>query len=183
MKFHRHLPDTVLAAALLACVANAPAADAITTPPPITCKMTAKFPDKSTFTEPCLVSVVLAGQEMTRPKGWIEFLDPQRRDHVFNVTFFPPNPIKVGVTYTVTTDTIDSFLNGIVQPADVHQLCRMNKKFLTTGTVLFTAVGSTAAEYHGSLQLSPACYLNLGTPQQSLVPGGKPESGAATVDF
>jgi hypothetical protein len=148
-----------------------------------TCKMTTTFPDQSTFAEPCLATIVLAGEDSLAPKGWIKFRDVNDRTQVFSLNFFPPKEIRVNTAYTVTTDSMDSFLNGIVQPASAHELCRMTKKFPTTGTVTFTAVGATGSQYHGTLQVYPACYLNLGTPQQALVPGGQVGGGSTMVVF
>ena len=59
----------------------------------------------------------------------------------------------------------------------------MTKKFPTSGTVTFTAVGATGAAYHGALRVYPACYLNMDTPQRTLVPGGAVGGGITTVDF
>jgi hypothetical protein len=148
-----------------------------------TCKMTTTFPDHSTFAEPCVAAILLAGEDMLAPKGWIKFRDVDDRTQVFSLNFFPPREIKANIAYTVSTDTADSFLNGIVQPPAAHELCRMTKKFPTTGTVTFTAVGATSSQYHGTLQVYPACYVNLGTPQQALVPGGQVGGGATMVVF
>ena len=148
-----------------------------------TCKMTTTFPDHSTFAEPCVATILLPGEDSTAPKGWIKFRDVNDKTQVFSLNFFPPKEIKANTAYTVTTDTADSFLNGIVQPASAHELCRMTKKFPTTGTVTFTAVGSAGSHYHGTLQVYPACYVNLGTPQQTLVPGGQVGGGTTMVVF
>jgi hypothetical protein len=148
-----------------------------------TCKMTTTFPDHSTFAEPCLVTIVLAGEDLLAPKGWIKFRDVNDRTQVFSLNFFPPKEIKANIAYPVTTETAESFLNGIVQPASSHELCRMTKKFPTTGTLTFTAVGATGSQYHGTLQVYPACYVNLGTPQQTLVPGGQVGGGSTMVVF
>ena len=59
----------------------------------------------------------------------------------------------------------------------------MTKEFPTTGTLTFTAVGATGSQYHGTLQVYPACYVNLGTPQQTLVPGGQVGGGTTMVVF
>jgi hypothetical protein len=148
-----------------------------------TCKMTTTFPDHSTFAEPCVAAILLAGEDMLAPKGWIKFRDVDDRTQVFSLNFFPPREIKANIAYTVSTDTADSFLNGIVQPPAAHELCRMTKKFPTTGTVTFTAVGATGSQYHGTLQVYPACYVNLGSPQQALVPGGQVGGGSTMVVF
>ena len=148
-----------------------------------TCRLTTTFPDHSTFAAPCVAMILLRGQDSMAPKGWIEFRDANNETDAFSINFFPPIEIKTNTAYTVTTDTPDSFLNGIVQPASAHQLCRMTKKFPTTGTVTFTAVGTAGSQYHGTLQVYPACYLNLGTPQQSLVPGGQVGGGTTMVVF
>ena len=147
------------------------------------CKMTTTFPDHSTFAEPCVATILLAGEDSLAAKGWIKFRDINDKTQVFSLNFFPPKVIKANVAYPVTTDTMDSFLNGIVQPAGAHQLCRMTKKFPTTGTVTFTAVGTTGSQYHGTLQVYPACYVNLGTPQSVLVPGGQVGGGTTMVVF
>jgi hypothetical protein len=148
-----------------------------------TCKMTTTFPDHSTFAEACLVTIVLPGQETLAPKGWVKFRDVDDRTEVFSLNFFPPKAIKANVPYAITTDTMESFLNGIVQPPQAHELCRMTKKFPTSGTVTFTAVGTTGAAFHGSVQVYPACYVNLGTPQQTLVPGGQVGGGTTLIVF
>jgi hypothetical protein len=151
--------------------------------PNAACKLTATFPDGFTFAESCLMTILPAGQDARAPKGMMQFLDVDRKNQVFSLNFFPPKEIKVKVPYTVTTDTMDSFLNGIVQPASAHEMCRMTKKFASTGTITFTAVGTTAAGYHGTLQVYPACYVNLGTAQQTLVPGGKVGGGTVMIVF
>lgn len=147
------------------------------------CKMTTTFPDKSNFAEPCVATILLAGEDMLAPKGWIKFRDVDDRTQVFSLNFFPPREIKANIAYTVTTDTAESFLNGIVQPPAAKELCRMTKKFPTLGTVTFTAVGTSGSQYHGTLQVYPACYVNLGTPQQTLVPGGQVGGGSTMVAF
>jgi hypothetical protein len=147
------------------------------------CKMTTTFPDHSTFAEPCVATILLAGEDSTAPKGWIKFRDVNDRTQVFSLNFYPPKEIKANVAYTVTTDTADSFLNGIVQPPSAHEICRMTKKFPTTGTVTFTAVGTAGSQYHGTLQVYPACYVNVGTPQQALVAGGQVGGGTTMVVF
>ncbi len=145
--------------------------------------MTTTFPDHSTFAEPCLATIVLPGEDLLAPKGWIKFRDVNDQTQVFSLNFFPPKEIKANIAYPVTTETAESFLNGIVQPASSHELCRMTKKFPTTGTVTFTAVGATGSQYHGTLQVYPACYVNLGSPQQALVPGGQVGGGSTMVAF
>jgi hypothetical protein len=151
--------------------------------PNAACKLTTTFPDGAKFADPCLMTILPAGQDAMAPKGWIKFFDTNKQDQVFSLNFFPPKEIKVKVPYTVTTDTKESFLNGIVQPAAAHELCRMTSKFPSTGTITFTAVGTTAADYHGTLQVYPACYVNLGTPQQTLVPSGKVGGGSMVITF
>jgi hypothetical protein len=148
-----------------------------------TCKMTTTFPDHSTFAEACLVTIVLPGKDRLTPRGGVQLLDAGKRAEVFNMNFFLPKAIKANVPYPITTDTMESFLNGIVQPPQAHELCRMTKKFPTSGTVTFTAVGTTGAAFHGTVQVYPACYVNLGTPQQTLVPGGQVGGGTTLIVF
>jgi hypothetical protein len=148
-----------------------------------TCKMTTTFPDGSRFVDACVMRILPAGQDSNAPKGSVQFLDATRRNQVFSLNFYPPKQIKPNVPYTLTTDSMDSFLNGIVQQTSAHQLCRMNKRYATSGTVTFTAVGAAPADYHGTVQVYPACYVRLGTPQESLVPGGPSGGGATTVTF
>jgi hypothetical protein len=159
------------------------AADVGGAPSNDTCKMTTTFPDHSTFADACVATILLPGEDSTAPKGWIKFRDVNDKTQVFSLNFFPPKEIKANVAYTVTTDTADSFLNGIVQPPAAHEICRMTKKFPTTGTVTFTAVGAAGSQYHGTLQVYPACYVNVGTPQQTLVPGGQVGGGTTMVVF
>lgn len=145
-----------------------------------TCRLTTTFPDHSTFAAPCVARILPRGQDSMAPKGWIEFRDANSETEAFSMNFFPPAEIKANIAYPVTTDTADSFLNGIVQPTSAHELCRMTKKYPTTGTITFTAVGTVGSQYHGTLQVYPACYVNLGTSQQTLVPGGQ-VGGASTM--
>jgi hypothetical protein len=147
------------------------------------CKMTTTFPDHSTFAEPCVAAILLAGEDSLAPRGWIKFRDINDKTQVFSLNFYPPKEIKPNVAYTVTTETPESFLNGIVQPPAAHEICRMTKKFPTTGTVTFTVVGKTGSQYHGTLQVYPACYVNVGTPQQALVAGGQVGGGTTMVVF
>jgi hypothetical protein len=160
-----------------------PGADLDASTANMTCKMTTTFPDRSTFAEPCLMTIVAAGENSMAPKGWVQFLDVNKQVQIFSLNFFPPRQIKADIPYTVTTDNRESFLNGIVQPTSAHQLCRMTKKFSSTGIITFTAVGRASADYHGTLQVYPACYVNLGTPQQTLVPSGKVGGGTTLVVF
>jgi hypothetical protein len=159
------------------------AADAPAKPLTSNCKMKTTFPDKSVFSDPCYVTILPAGQNQLAPKGMIQFMDAGHQVQVFSLNFFPPKEIKVTVPYALTTDTMESFLNGIVQPAGAHQLCRMTKKFPSTGTVTFTAVGKTDADFHGTIQIYPACYVNLGTPQQTLLPSGRVGGGTTEIVF
>jgi len=147
------------------------------------CKMTTTFPDHTTFAEACVVTIVLPGENPLTPRGWVQLLDVGKRAEVFSVNFFPPKEIKANVPYAITTDNMESFLNGIVQPPAAHELCRMTKKFPTNGTVTFTAVGTTGAALHGAVQVYPACYVNLGTPQQTLVHGGQVGGGKTMIVF
>jgi hypothetical protein len=161
----------------------APGADLEGGTPNTTCKMTTKFPDGSVFTTACMMTILAAGQDSVAPKGSVQFVDTNRQKQSFTLSFFPPRQIKPNVPYTLTTDNMESFLSGTVQQTSAHELCRMNKKFSSSGTVTFTAVGATSADYHGSVQVYPACYMNLGTPQESLVPSGKTGGGTTTVVF
>ncbi len=160
-------------------------------PPNNNCKMTTAFPDGSKFAEPCVMTVLPAGQVKQAPKGWVEFLSATEKAQVFSLNFFPPKEIKARVPYTVTTEIVTGaasgleadFLNGIVQPPGARELCRMNKKFLSKGTITFTVVGKTNADYHGALEVYPACYVNLGTPQEKLIPSGGVGGGKTIVEF
>jgi hypothetical protein len=145
--------------------------------------MTTTFPDGATFSEPCVMTILPAGQNSLAPKGSVRFLDSQNRSNVFSLNFFPPKQIKTNVPYTLTTDVNGSFLNGIVQQTSPRELCRMNKEFPSKATVTFTAVGATGPDYHGTLQAYPACYLNLGAPGQTLVPGGQARGGTTMIVF
>jgi hypothetical protein len=151
--------------------------------PNVTCKMTTTFPDGSTFAEPCWMTVLPAGQEMMAPKGMIRFRQVNNRTQAFNLNFFPPKEIKANIPYTASTDPKGGFLNGIVQPASAHELCRMNREFPSKATITFTAVGATSADYHGTLQAYPACYLNLDGAQETLIPSGQARSGTTKVVF
>jgi len=153
------------------------------TTPNTTCKMTATFPDGSTFGEACLMQIQPAGQNSFNAQGWIEFTDTQDRSNVFSLNFFPPKDIKTNVSYTVTTDRNEGYLNGIVQPVGAHEACHMNKNFSSKATITFTAVGATDAEYHGRLQVYPACYRDMGTPQQSVVPSEQVGAGTILIVF
>src|SRR6202790_5851489 len=53
------------------------------------CKMTTTFPDQSTFAEPCVATILLAGEDSTAPKGWIKFRDVNDRTQVFSLNFYP----------------------------------------------------------------------------------------------
>ena len=149
------------------------------------CKMTTVFPDKTKFTDNCFMTILPAGQSPVAPKGMIQFTDSNKKVNIFSLNFFPPKEIKPNVTYSLTTDTVESFLNGLVQvlPPDGLEQCRMTKKFPTSGTVIFTAVGATSDGFHGTLQVFPACYMYMGTPQRVLVPGGAAGGGTTTVEF
>jgi len=153
------------------------------TTPNAACKMTATFPDGSKFGEACLMTILPAGQNSFNAKGWIRFMDTQNRSNVFSLNFFPPKDIKTNVSYTVTTDRNEGYLNGIVQPAGAHEACHMNKNFSSRATITFTAVGTTDADYHGKLQVYPACYRDMGTPQQSVVPSGQVGAGTILIVF
>jgi hypothetical protein len=150
--------------------------------PNTTCKMTTKFPDGSPYSTSCVMTILAAGQNSFAPKGSVQFVDTRQQKQTFTLSFFPPKQIKPNVPYTLSTDSLESFLSGTVQQTSAHELCRMNKKFSSTGTVTFTSVGANSADYHGSVQLYPACYLNLGTPQETLVPSGK-TGGTVMVVF
>lgn len=175
----------VLLTVLAAPVANGanPGASLDEGAPNVTCRMTTTFPDGSTFAEPCWMMVLPAGQDAMAPRGMIRFVEVNNGTRAFNLNFFPPKEIKVNTPYTATTDPRGGFLNGLVQPASPHELCRMNKEFSSKATITFTAVGTTSAEYHGTLQAYPACYRNLDAPQEALVPGGQAGSGTTKVVF
>ena len=59
----------------------------------------------------------------------------------------------------------------------------MNKNFSSKATITFTAVGTTDADYHGNLQVYPACYRDMGTLQQSVVPSGQVGAGTIQIVF
>ncbi|HXA35645.1 MAG TPA: hypothetical protein VNW26_04880 [Steroidobacteraceae bacterium] len=147
------------------------------------CKMTTTFPDHTTFAEACVATIVLPGEDRLAPRGGVQLLDAGKRAEVFNMNFFLPKEIKPNVTYAISTDSTESFLHGIVQPPAAHELCRMTKTFPTNGTVTFTAVGATGAALHGAVQVYPACFVNLGTPEQTLVPGGQVGGGKTMIVF
>lgn len=168
---------SVVLVAFIGVAHGAPAA------PAAACQMKTTFPDHASFEDTCLVTVVLPGQVPLAPKGWIKFLDSNEKTQVFSLNFYPPAQLKPHTPYIVTTDNVDSFLSGIVQPGNAQEQCRMTKKFPTSGTVTFSAVGTTAAELHGTVVVYPACYLNFGTPQQTLVPGGQQGGASTTVVF
>jgi len=176
----RTLIGRLLLLHLMALSAHGANAD---TTPNTTCKMTATFPDGTKFVEPCLMTILLAGQMNFNKKGWIRFRDTQNRSEVFSLNFFPPQEIKINASYTVTTDREAGYLNGIVQPAGAHEACHMNENFSSKAMIAFTAVGATDADYHGKLQVYPACYRDMGTPQQSVVPSGQVGAGTILIVF
>ena len=170
----------VLASMSLQTVGAAPPEGAM---PDNACKMTTTFPDHATFTDACLATIVLPRPDLFVPKGSVSFLDAGNKTEIFNLNFYLPLEVKSNVAYAVTTETKDSSLRGIVQPAQAKEQCRITKSFPTSGTVTFTTVGTTGAAFHGTVQVYPSCYLNMGTPQQTLVPGGQVGGGTTLVVF
>lgn len=154
-----------------------------TDPPGTQCQVAANFPDGTSWKTACLVSVIPPRAGPATPRGMVRILEANHKDHLFSLSFFPPDPIKPGTTYPLNTDRTGTFLNVLVQPDPGKELCRMNREFPSQGTVVFTAVGTASAQYHGTLELFPTCSIYQATPQQRMVPGGSVGGGKTTVTF